>query len=295
MDVALGSRAQLFVQFFRQSTPSVQPGLFPLSGLSYENESTLAMLQHTWSLRPTMVNSLRFGFLRNAAVGSNQGQSLGPILDQIGVANTFGRNGSAMSLQGYSSFGRSIGEVGNRDNTWQLDEEFTQNRAGHGLSFGAGLRYRRGWHLNGNAAALGSLTFQPVFTAQLAANSQGQRAPVAGTGDSFADFLLGYPTNGMLAGLPVVQFRATQVTPFFQDTWRVTRGLTSITGRPGFSRRRRRPRLGRGTWYTPSILIRDWSPIPAWGRSVPESCSPTGTTLRPDSAWPGSRASAKAP
>ena len=93
VDVALGPRAQLFGQFFRQSTPSVQPGLFPLSGLSYENESTLAMLQHTWSLSATMVNSLRFGFLRNAAVGSNQGQSLGPILDQIGVTNTFSRNG----------------------------------------------------------------------------------------------------------------------------------------------------------------------------------------------------------
>ena len=30
----------------------------------------------------------------------------------------------------------------------------------------------------------------------------------------------------MLAGLPVVQFRATQFTPFFQDTWKVTRNLT---------------------------------------------------------------------
>ena len=30
----------------------------------------------------------------------------------------------------------------------------------------------------------------------------------------------------MLTGLPVVQFRQTQVTPFFQDTWRVTRSLT---------------------------------------------------------------------
>ena len=183
VDVALGPRAQLFGQFFRQSTPSKQPGLFPLSGLSYENESTLAMMQHSWSLSPSAVNSLRFGFLRNVAVGSNEAQSLGPILDQIGVTNTFGRNGvTAVSLQGYSSFGRSNGEVGNRDNTWQLDEEFTYNRAGHSLTFGTGLRYRRGWHLNGNAVALGSLSFQPVFTAQLAANSQGQLAPVAANG-----------------------------------------------------------------------------------------------------------------
>ena len=61
--IALSERAQLFGQFFRQNTPSIQPGLFPLSGLAYENGSTLAMLRHSWSLSPSAVNSLRFGFL----------------------------------------------------------------------------------------------------------------------------------------------------------------------------------------------------------------------------------------
>ncbi len=139
---------------------------------------------------------------------SRSGQSSTRSASRILLAS----NGvTAVNLQGYSSFGRSNGEVGNRDNTWQFDEEFTYNRAGHSLAFGTGLRYRRGWHLNGNAVALGSLSFQPVFTAQLAANSQGQLTPVAGTGDSFADFLLGFPANGMLTGLPVVQFRANAV------------------------------------------------------------------------------------
>jgi hypothetical protein len=227
VDLALNPRSHLFGQFFRQNTPSTQPGLFPLSGLLYQNESTLAMVQHSWSLSPNLLNSLRFGFLRNAAVGGNEASELGPILDQIGITNTFDRNGvTAVNLQGYSSFGRSNGEVGNRDNTWQLDEELTLNKAGHSLTFGTGLRYRRGWHLNGNTSALGGLSFQPAFTAQLAVNSQGQLAPVAGTGDSFADFLIGLPVNGMLVGLPVVQFRATQFTPFFQDAWRLTRNLT---------------------------------------------------------------------
>ena len=30
----------------------------------------------------------------------------------------------------------------------------------------------------------------------------------------------------MLTGLPVVQFRATLLTPFFQDSWRLTHSLT---------------------------------------------------------------------
>src|SRR5581483_5390290 len=93
-------------------------------------------------------------------------------------------------------------------------------------AFGAGLHYRRGWHLNGNSSALGILSFQPVFTAQLAEMPKGQVLPVANTGNSFADFLLGYPVTGMLIGLPVVPFRSTEYNPYFQDSWRVTPHLT---------------------------------------------------------------------
>ena len=227
VDMALSSRSQLFGQFFKQTAPSIQPGLFPLSGLLYQNESALAMAQHSWSLSPNAVNSVRFGFLRNVAVGGNEAREHGPLLNQIGITGTFDRNGvSAVNLQGYSSFGRSNGEIGNRDNTWQLDEVFTYRKAGHSLVAGAGIRYRRGWHVNGNANAVGTLSFQPAFTARLAVNSQGQLAPVAGTGDSFADFLIGFPLNGNVAGLPVVQYRATQFTAFLQDTWKLTRNLT---------------------------------------------------------------------
>jgi hypothetical protein len=227
IDVALTPQSQLFGQFFEQKSPSKQAGLFPLSGLSYDNGSTLAMIEHSWSLSARAVNTLRFGFLRNVAVGSNEALDLGPILNRIGITNTFSANGvTAINLQGYSSFGRSNGEAGNRDNTWQLDEEFTYTLGAHSFAAGAGLRYRRGWHLNGNGSALGSLSFQPVFSAQLGANSLGQPVPVSGTGDSFADFLIGFPVTGNLVGLPVVEFRATQFTPFFQDTWRISRSLT---------------------------------------------------------------------
>ena len=226
IDVAF-SRSQLFGQFIQQNAPSIQAGLFPLSGLLYQNEATLAMIQHSWSLSPTALSSFRFGFLRSVAAGGNEARELGPILDQIGITNTFDKNGvSAVNLQGYSPFGRANGEVGNRDNTWQLDEQFAYTRAGHTLVAGAGFRYRRGWHLNGNGSAVGSLSFQPAFTAQLAPNSSGQLVPVAGTGNSFADFLLGLPASGMLVGLPVVQLRGTQFTPFFQDTWKLSRNLT---------------------------------------------------------------------
>ena len=227
LDAALSPQSQLFGQFFHQRSPSDQPGLFPFSGLSYLNSADLAMVQHTWALSPRIVSTLRLGFLRNLAIGGNEAQNKAPLAAAIGIMNTFAIEGvTAVNLQGYSSFGRANGQIGNQDNTWQLDEEVTYSRGAHTLAFGVGLHYQRGWHWNGNAAALGILSFQPVFTAQLTQNPQGQLGPLANTGNSFADFLLGFPVTGMLVGLPAVPFRSTQFTPYFQDSWRVTRNLT---------------------------------------------------------------------
>jgi hypothetical protein len=227
LDAATSARSQIFLQIFGQNTPSDKPGLYPLSGLLYQNGSQLAMAEHIWSLNPRAVNTLRVGFLRNIAIGGNEGQSGPSLLTLLGISNTNDTRGvTAINLQGYSGFGRSNGEVGNRDNAWQLDDEITYSSGGHSFAFGVGLRYRRGWHLNGNSQALGTLSFQPVFTAQLRPNAVGQPVPVAGSGDSFADFLLGLPLNGVLGGVPIVQYRATQFAPYVQDSWRLSRNLT---------------------------------------------------------------------
>jgi Carboxypeptidase regulatory-like domain len=225
VDLRPNQRHQVFLQLIQQSTPVVLPGLYPLSGTLYLNRFGMVALEHTWTLSPRAVNNLRAGFLRSVAIGTNQART--PLLSSIGVSNTFGDQGiSTINLLGYSSFGNATGDVGNRDNTWQIDEELSYTQGAHQFAFGTGLRYRRGWQDNSNRNALGTLTFQPVFTAQLARNAQGQLAPVAGTGDSFADFLLGMPVTGTLSGLPMVEYRSTELTPFVQDTWRISKQLT---------------------------------------------------------------------
>jgi hypothetical protein len=135
------------------------------------DKAALALLQHTWTVTPHTVNTIRIAFVRTIAIGGNEAQNQGPILDSAGIMNAFYNRGvSAVNLQGYSSFGRSNGEVGNRDNTWHMDEGLNYVWRNHTLKFGAGLDYRRGWHSNGNANALGTLNFQPTFTAQLIRN-----------------------------------------------------------------------------------------------------------------------------
>ena len=225
IDVAPGSRHRLSFQYFKQSSAVDLPGLFPLSGNLYRNGFSLTALGHTWIVSPRLVNSFRAGFLRAQAVGGNE--STAPLLASIGVANTYGDQGiSTINPVGYSPFGNATGDVGNHDNTWEFHEQLSYMRSAHQIVIGAGLRRRRGWHQNSNRSALGVLSFQPTFTAQLARNAQGQTVPVAATGDSFADFLLGMPVTGIVSGLPPVEYHGTEFTPFVQDTWRINPRIT---------------------------------------------------------------------
>ncbi len=227
IDALLTSNQMMFAQVLHESGNAINDGIFPVSGASYPNSSTLAMVQHTWTLSPTLINTARIGFTRDEALFTNQGISAGHILGGIGITNTLDDRGvTSVSLQGYSGFGRANGNLGNIDNNYQADDGMNWVHGSHSVQFGASVRYRRTWEQNANAGALGSLQFQPDFTAQLGLNAKGIAAPLPGTGSSFADFLLGLPFNASLAGLPMFQYRSTQFLPYFEDTWRITSRLT---------------------------------------------------------------------
>lgn len=230
-DHSFSSTQNGFVRYLRQRGTIVSPGLMPYTGSSFPLETDYATVQHTWSITPAIVNNLRLGFTRNLIFSSNEGAQLGAILPEIGIVNTLDPNGiTGISLTGYAGFGRSAGNLGNIDNSYQLDDGLYWSRGKHTMQFGASVRYRRTWQQNSNANALGSLGFQPQFTAQLTRNAQNQLVPQTGTGDSFADFLLGLPATGQVIGLPLLPYRFTQFNPYFEDTWKVSKNLTVNAG-----------------------------------------------------------------
>ena len=231
VDHSFSNNQNAFVRYLRERGSLVSPGLMPFTGSSYPLETDYATIQHTWTLTPAFVNNLRAGFVRNQIFSGNEGAQLGSILPKLGITNTLDDHGiTGIGINGYAGFGRSAGNLGNIDNNYQLDDGMYWTRGKHALQFGASLRYRRTWQQNSNANALGSLTFQSQFTAQLTRNAQGQLTPQAGSGDSFADFLLGAPATGQMIGLPLLPYRFTQVNPYVQDTWKVTRTLTINAG-----------------------------------------------------------------
>ena len=100
------------------------------------------MVQHTYAISGTLVNTLRVGASRNVALFSNEGRNVGDILTPLGITGTFDVRGvTAQNIQGYAGFGRSNGDLGNVDNNYQLDEGLSYIKGNHQFRGGISIRY----------------------------------------------------------------------------------------------------------------------------------------------------------
>lgn len=227
VDMQLTDKQSLFTQYMWSDNSAVRPGSFPLSGAFYPNQFWMWMAQHTYTISPKWVSTIRLGVSRNQALFSNEAREVGDILTPLGITGTFDTRGVfAQRIQGFAGFGRSNGDLGNIDNNYQFDPGFSYITGNHQYRFGASVRYRRTWQQNANAGAHGSLIYNRVYTAQLTRNAAGNLVPAGGSGNAFADYLLGTPDRGSTRGLPMLQYRHTQFMPYVQDTWKLRRNLT---------------------------------------------------------------------
>ena len=228
IDLDLTNKQKLFSQYINSDNSAVRPGAFPLSGAFYPNQFAMWMAQHTYTISPKWVSTLRLGVSRNQALFSNEARDVGDILTPLGITGTFDTRGVfSQGIQGFSGFGRSNGDLGNIDNNYQFDPGVSYITGNHQFRFGASIRYRRTWQQNANAGAHGNLRYNRVYSAQLTRNAAGALVPSGGdSGNAFADYLLGTPDRGSTRGLPMLQYRHTQFMPYVQDTWKVRRNLT---------------------------------------------------------------------
>ncbi len=237
IDANLGPSNSLFGQFVYENSPTVDAGLFPLSGYGFPLDTHLFMLQWTRTLTPRVVNEMRIGWLRPSVYSAGESQT--DVQGPLGFTGTADPNGlpgiflAGFNLSGSStapSFGRNQGLIGNTDNQYQFHDSLSYLVGKHELSLGGDVNYVRTVQESSNFYSRGGVWFNSVYTAQLGPDASGKPAPVAGTGNSFADFLLGMPLNGSVTSMPRTHFRWTAVTPYVQDTWRVRNGLTVNAG-----------------------------------------------------------------
>jgi len=227
IDAALTARQTLYGQYIHENSPERTPGLMPLTGQYYPIQNDLIAIQHAFSLRSNLVNTLLIGGVRNYTLSANPALSLPSIAEAVGIPNTLDGHGIPyVNLQGYTPFGDGAGTLGDIENQYQLGDTLNYIRGTHDFQFGGGIHYIRTWQENANADANGSLSFLPQFSAQLVRNAQGQLLPESGTGNAFADFLLGMPNQAYTQGLPMIPYRYTEFMPYFADTWKLIPMLT---------------------------------------------------------------------
>ncbi len=229
VDFVESSNSSWFGRYSWADELQLSPATFPRQGNKLETQVKQAMLSNTRSLSPTRVNEFRFGY--SQFINKNRNFNAG-VRDVIGELGGF--PGLAVpepdiwglprfDLTGFSAFDETDNAPFiNRNGVFQWVDNLTMIQGRHTFRVGAEIRRDR-FNQLGNQFPRGNFVFQGQST-------QNPASP-AGTGNSFADFLLGVQRRSEASlGLANAQFRAPYQSYYFDDTWKVRPNLTLHLG-----------------------------------------------------------------
>jgi len=193
-----------------------------------DNERTLNTFHHfnsghTQVIRPTLLNDITVGyfFIHTQQLGPGSFENWP---QRLGFPNVSGDRFPGASIATYQSFGG-----GNLSNVyparnWDVQDVVTWIKGKHSLKLGGQFRTLVFYDWRGTG-----LTF--------AFDTQGTYNPLtaqtrASTGNSFASFLLGYPSSTILdrRAPEGFRFRNQYYAGFLQDDWKISRRLTLNLG-----------------------------------------------------------------
>ncbi len=187
-------------------------------------------LEHSWTLTPTTVNQLRFGYTRRK-FERNSLRTGRPASEVTQIPNipvsSFSDALPIYDVVGFQQLGPTAS--GNADFTTsvtQFIDNFSSIQGQHSLKLGTDIRLE---HLDvlQPPGPTGQFAFTNILTSGLTAAG----TPAADTGNSFASFLLGQVQNFSIdVQDEVLKPRATIAEFFVQDDWRASERLSLNLG-----------------------------------------------------------------
>ncbi|HVB87567.1 MAG TPA: TonB-dependent receptor [Candidatus Dormibacteraeota bacterium] len=180
-------------------------------------------VSHNWSPRLVESTSINWSRSRLQSLSDNSyGTNIAANLGITGVSGQPIDYGiPQISLTNFSSINDPIPLLV-RNQTFRIDDGLTWVHAAHTMQFGGEIR-RLQFNTDSSPNPRGQFVFTGLLTSQL--NASG--APVTGTGNDFADFLLGLPFNtSEQFGNPNTYFRSWGFAGYAQDDWRVNKVFT---------------------------------------------------------------------
>jgi outer membrane receptor protein involved in Fe transport len=211
---------------------------------TFDEKSESWMISHTIPLGRSIVNNFRFGRLEPISI---QGGVAAPETDvtALGLTGVFpdlpsyARLYPGINFQGINgtAFGSQGNDVTTSDiPTWEFADSLSMIHGKH--TIGVGFDYRR-WVQKRDLSNdfLGQFGFNNDTVLN---NQNGCSTPTCGTGNSVADFLLGYYNNsstfqpGLFSKAGVAgnlnQYHFQYFAPYIQDDWKATNRLTLNLG-----------------------------------------------------------------
>ena len=189
-----------------------------------------ASLGWSHSFAPRFNNNANLTFSRNVSTATPYFAYTANIAGLLGITGTeqdpINYGPPTLSFTNFSSLSDGAASL-NRNQTTNFTDNITYViRRKHNITFG--FLYRRLQQNSLNYAnSRGSFSFSGLITSEL--NASGQ--PVAGTGNDFADFLLGEPQSSSLRfGSANNYFRSWATSWYAQDDMRLLAGLTLNVG-----------------------------------------------------------------
>lgn len=218
IDHRISDSDSVFGHYLFEDTDFHYPRLFPTDGASQKLRGQNALVSWTHLLGGHTVNEFRLGFNRfiqhefQARAGK---ENVVRALGMSGLCEDPACWGvPQMSLTGFAQFGEHGGQSVSGPRAWRVEafeaqDSFYHSLGPHNLRFGATIRRHRD-NFPEAIDPRGVYTFNGFLT-----------------GQSFGDYLLGYPRN-TLTSIDIFSphFRYTVVMPWVQDDWRVTPELT---------------------------------------------------------------------
>ncbi len=201
-------------------------GSFPELPTSEQVRAQQFAVGYTTS-RATWINAARFNFTRLRLYDVPQSAFKTNVEQALGLANPdtnpFDFGLPFFNATDYSMVTDSptLPQV-QRDNLWQLSDSFSLTRGRHTLKFGVDYIHSQLNYLQSNNVR-GTYNFSGAFTS-------GDGSGV-GSGDPFADFLLGFPQETIkTSGSGQAYLRQNDYAGYAQDEWRILPRLTLNLG-----------------------------------------------------------------
>ncbi len=239
IDHSLSSRQRMFVRLSRLdrgqrpvtlpypyifSAPVVGTGPFGNSPRTFDSVA----MDDTISFSPTLVGSLRYGFVERSAPQFNPKEPPDAALlglPAIILANQAVKGFPQFNLgENFPTFGTNV----------RLQRWFSHNilatvykmTGNHSVKFGGDYRLTRANTNDPGTSAAGTFTFSPVFTQQ----DPFVRTSSDTSGSGLASLLMGIPASGSLGFTSPSSVQNHYMGVFVQDEWKPRRNLTLTFG-----------------------------------------------------------------